>query len=108
MTLRPHFAILVGANQSRSEHVPNSISLPISDHQLDQPVTGWAAHYARGSHPPMVELIASVQSAQPKPGWPSRGSTATTLAIQMDAQVAIDLYQRLGNLARSMGWQLPP
>jgi hypothetical protein len=41
MTPGPALAILEGANQPRSEHVPNSISLPITDHQLDQPVEGW-------------------------------------------------------------------
>jgi hypothetical protein len=82
------------------------VALPASDHQLGRPVVDWTAGYVWGSHPPLVELIASIQSDPPKPGWPSRGSTATTLAIQMDARVAIDLYERLGALIRSMGW--PP
>jgi len=29
---------------------------------------------------------------------------ATTLAVQMNALVAMELYEKLGELGRSMGW----
>jgi hypothetical protein len=84
--------------------MPNLVTLPTSDHQLGSPVEEWVASYLWGTDPPLVELIASIKSDPPKLGWPSRGSTGTTLAIQMDARVAIQLYDKLGELGRSMGW----
>jgi hypothetical protein len=84
--------------------MPNPFDLPASDHDLASPVEGWTATYVWGTHPPLVKLIASIQSSPMMRGRPSRGSTATSLAIQMDARVAIDLYERLGELGRSMGW----
>jgi hypothetical protein len=54
--------------------------------------------------PQWVELIASIESDPMLRGLPSRGSTATTLAGQMDARVAIVLYERLDELGRKMGW----
>ena len=85
--------------------MPHLVDLPASDHQLASPIECWTVSYLPGSDlPPLVELIASIQSSPMLRGRPSRGSTATTLAIQMDARVAIDLYERLGELSRSMGW----
>ena len=88
--------------------MPHLLDLPASDHELIKPVEGWAANSVSGTHPPLVELIASIQSSPMVRGRPSRGSTATTLAMQMDARAAIDLYERLGELARSMGWLINP
>jgi len=53
---------------------------------------------------PTVELIVSLLSHPTTPIAPTRGRTATTLAIRMDPPVATDLYRQLGELGRSMGW----
>ena len=78
---------------------------PAGDHELSVPVEHWGAEYVQGSHPPLVELIASIQTDPMVRGRLSRGSTATTLAVQMDARVAMGLYEKIGDLIRSMGWQ---
>ena len=78
-----------------------------ADYDLADPVVDWLAHFV-DAYPPAVELIASIQVPRQQILRPSRGSTATTLAIQMDARVAIDLYRRIGLLAAQMGWPLPP
>jgi hypothetical protein len=78
-----------------------------ADYEIQEPIVGWSAHYLDAS-PPMVELIASVRSGPRQTSAPSRGNTATSVAIQMDVQVAINLYQRIADLAHSMGWPLPP
>lgn len=77
---------------------------PAGDHEIQTPVEDWQAGYMQGSHPPLVELIASIQSDPMLRGRLSRGSTATTLAVRMDAQVAMSLYEKLGLLGRTMGW----
>jgi hypothetical protein len=88
--------------------MPTVMNLSAGDHGIDCPAEGCAVEYVWGSHPPLVELIASIESDPKLRGLPSRGSTATTLAIRMDAQVAMELYRRIALLAHSMGWQLPP
>jgi hypothetical protein len=85
----------------------NQIALPHGDHELTDQTIGWLARY-RDAHPPQVTLIASIESGPRQMTAPTQGQTATSLAIHMDARVAIDLYRRIGLLARSMGWQLPP
>jgi hypothetical protein len=107
MTPAPAFAILIGANQTRSETMATQFTLPHGDHEIIEQAVGWIVRY-RDAHPPQVTVIASIESGPRQTTAPSQGQTATSLAIHMDARVAIDLYQRLGNLARSMGWQLPP
>jgi hypothetical protein len=78
-----------------------------ADYDLSDPVVDWVAHFI-DANPPGIELIASIQVPRQIPSVPTRGSTATSVAIQMDARVAIDLYRRIGLLAAQMGWQLPP
>jgi hypothetical protein len=56
---------------------------------------GWLAHY-RDAHPPQVTLIASIESGPRQTTAPNQGQTATSVAIHMDALVAIDLYRRIG------------
>ena len=73
------------------------------DHDLGDPVVSWLIHHV-DANPPAVELIASIQSGPRQTSAPTRGETATTLAIRMDARVAIDLHRRLGELGRRMGW----
>jgi hypothetical protein len=79
------------------------VALPQGSHELSDPVVSWSATFI-DSIPPGVQLTASIQSGPSPPLFPNPGPTATTLVIQMDARVAIELYTKLGNLARSMGW----
>lgn len=84
--------------------MPSPVNFPIGEHALSEPVVDWSATYVHLSHPPMVKLTASIAGGPIPPLFPSHGTTATTLAIQMDARAAIVLYERLGNLGRTMGW----
>jgi hypothetical protein len=77
-----------------------------ADHELAEPVVSWKAVFI-DAIPPAIRLTASVQSDPPIPIFPTQGPTATTLVIQMDAQVAIALAEQIRDLARSMGWPLP-
>jgi hypothetical protein len=81
------------------------ISLTHGDHDIGDPVVAWSTDYVPASHPPLVELIASIQSSPRQLGNLSRGRTATSVATRMDARVAMELYEKLGDLIRSMGWQ---
>jgi hypothetical protein len=85
--------------------MPFPISLTQGDHDVPDPVTAWSVSYLTGSHPPLVELIASIQSAPRQMTGLSRGQTATSVGVEMDARVAMELYEKLGDLIRSMGWQ---
>jgi hypothetical protein len=80
------------------------VRLTLGDHDLQSRVVAWQARFV-DSRPASVELIASLQCLPLAPTSPTRGQTATTLAAQMDARVAIGLYEQLGDLIRSMGWQ---
>jgi len=67
------------------------IDLPGGDRRLPQTIVAWSApKYAWGSHPSLVELTASIESDPELRGRPSAGSTATTLAIQLDARAGED------------------
>jgi hypothetical protein len=79
------------------------VTLPPGIHELSDPVVSWSATFI-DSIPPGVQLTASIQSGPNPPIFPNPGPAATTLVIQMNARVAIELYVKLGNLARSMGW----
>lgn len=82
------------------------ITLEMGDHELALPVNGWIARYV-DSFPPSVQLIASIQAPPRQMTGQSREEKATTLAIPMDARVALDLYRRIGLVAEQMGWTLP-
>lgn len=86
--------------------MPNPVNLAQGDHEVLDPAVEWTAHFVDAS-PPAVELIASIQSGPRQTSLPIRGQTATSLAIRMDARVALNLYRRIGELARTMGWPLP-
>ncbi len=86
--------------------MPLPVNLTLGDHELQKPVVAWMARIVTGD-PETVKLIASLQSSPRGPSLPSQGQTATSLAFQMDRQVAMSLYQELGELADSMGWQRP-
>jgi hypothetical protein len=89
----------------RSEFMPFPVYLPLGDHELTKPVLGWTAQVIEPY--PTVELLASLESHPAGPSWPSRGQTATSLAIRMHPQAAMKLYSTLHELARSMDWPLP-
>lgn len=79
------------------------VSLAIGEHTLlADPVIGWDAQFS-DTNSPSVVLTASIQ-AGPKPPLFPLPHGGTSVAIQMDAQVAMQLYEKLGALGRSMGW----
>jgi hypothetical protein len=78
-------------------------SLAVGEHLLvNDPVIHWDAGFS-DTRPPSVVLTASVQ-AGPTP--PISQYMATTVAVQMNAIIAMQLYEKLGELGRKMGW--PP
>jgi hypothetical protein len=79
------------------------IALAKGNHLLIENVVNWKVSSDREAYSPKVILTASIQSDPNQPIYPDR-TTATTLATQMDAQVAIELYEKLGELGRKMGW----
>jgi hypothetical protein len=82
-------------------------SLAIGQHLLfADPAVHWEAQFS-DTKPPSVVLTASMQVGPSPPIFPTQGHAATTVAIQMDAKVAIELFATLRELARSMGWPLP-
>jgi hypothetical protein len=77
--------------------------LAMGQHLRLEPTLNWKVEgKPESSHP--VILTASIQSG---PTPPISQSWATTVAHQMDQQVAITLYEKLGALIRSMGWLQP-
>lgn len=82
---------------------PNPVGLTLGDHDLTKPVVFWSVQALPGTSP-KVELLASLLSHPTSLPEPTRGQTATTLAIRMDLRVAMSLYLQLGELGRSMGW----
>ena len=78
--------------------------LPQADISLESPILAWSATYL-DAHPPQVRLVASIDSGLRQTTAPSAGQTATSLAMAMDARVAIRLYEELGDLIREMHWQ---
>jgi hypothetical protein len=80
------------------------VAIAMGEHILyADSVDGWKAAYA-DANPPAVELTASIRVGQNPPIYP-KPYGGTTVAFQMDARVAIGLYEQLGDLIRSMGWQ---
>ena len=82
----------------------NPLSIAVGDHRLvKDPVVHWEAAFSDTKSPGVV-LTASIQVGATPPIFPTQGHSATTLAVQMDGQVAMQLYDQLGELGRSMGW----
>jgi hypothetical protein len=79
------------------------VNLSLGDHDLTKPAKAWTVRSVPGAFPE-VELIASLLSHPTTPMAPTRGQTATTLAIRMDSQAAMNLYTQLGELGQKMGW----
>ena len=79
------------------------VALAIGEHLLfADPATRWEAQFS-DTNPPSVVLTASIATGPTPPMFPGPAG-ATTLAIQMNALVAMELYEKLGELGRSMGW----
>jgi hypothetical protein len=74
------------------------ITLPDGKHELSDPVVRW--------HPVRSELDPKKSGADCNDSiWPEDSDTpvsGTTLAIHMDAEIAKDLHETLGELGRSM------
>ena len=83
--------------------MPFPVYLPQGEHALSAGVVHWTADFV-DAIPPAVKLTASIESDPRQMTSPTQGQTATSLAIQMDARVASDLYLRLADLGRRMGW----
>lgn len=83
------------------------VAVPIGSHWLLPQADGLKIEEGDSPDTP-VKLTASIQSGLEKPISPAWGPWATTVAVQMDQQVAISLYVQLGELIRSKGWPLPP
>jgi hypothetical protein len=82
----------------------NAMSLPVTlsagDHLLTENAVDWKVTFM-DSIPPGVMLTASIAGGPNPPPFPGQGTAATTLAIQMDARVAIALYPLHGLAAAS-------
>ena len=77
---------------------------PPGHYSPDKPVVYWEATFSN-AHREDVVLTASIADDPSPPILPPlRGQTATTLEVRMDRQVAIQLYAKLTELGRSMGW----
>jgi hypothetical protein len=83
--------------------MPLPVNFTLGDHDVTKPAVSWMVRPVAGNVPG-VELIASLQSDPTTPTLPTRGQTATSVAIQMGPQVAMNLYVQLGELGQNMGW----
>jgi hypothetical protein len=105
MTPAPAFAILIGANQLRSEIMPDEI-LKLGHHEFIQRVQEIELAPLDGTGP-LLRLYASVEAHPSEPPGPGRHRGATTLAIRMDQAVARTLVEQIFEIAQRMGWQPP-
>jgi hypothetical protein len=64
---------------------------------LSDPVVEWNAAVFSDTIPPSVVMTASIQAGPAIPIFPNMG---TTLGVQMEASVAMRLYEQLHELAR--------
>jgi hypothetical protein len=107
MTPAPAFAILIGANQLRSETMPDEI-LKLGHHEFIQRVQETSFEPVEGTAGPLLRLCASIEAHPSEPPGPGRHRAATTLAIRMDQVVAIELARQIHETFQRMGWRLPP
>jgi hypothetical protein len=75
------------------------VTLAVGQNMLLEPAIHWEVQFS-DAQPPSIVLTASITP----PISPTQAHRATTVALQMDAQVAMQLYEKLGDLGRSMGW----
>lgn len=81
-----------------------SASLAAGEHAVfDDPVFHWEAGVSDTS-PPRVILTASMRVAADPAAPPTQDRSSAKLAIQMDGQVALQLYGKLYALVRAQGW----
>jgi hypothetical protein len=106
MTPAPAFAILIGANQLRSETVPDEI-LKLGHHEFTQRVQDIEIAPLDGTGP-LLRLCASVAVHPSEPPGPGKHRGATTLAIRMDQAAAMRLARQIHETFQRMGWSLPP
>jgi len=105
MTPVPAFAILEGANQTKSEAMPDEI-LKLGHHEFIQRVQEVSFEPLDASGL-LVRLYASVEAHLSEPPGPGRHRGATTLAIRMDQAVAKTLFYQIRETFQRMGWPLP-
>jgi hypothetical protein len=81
-----------------------SASLAGGEHVLfADPAFHWEAGVSDTS-PARVVLTASMRVAADPAAPPTEGRSVATVAIQMDGQVALQLYGKLYALVRAQGW----
>jgi hypothetical protein len=83
--------------------VPIPIVPARGSHTLYENAIGWNVDPIN-TVVPSVRLTASILPLQEVLGFQTQGSAATTVATQMGPQVARELYVKLGELGRTMGW----
>ena len=105
MTPAPAFAILIGANQLRSETVPDEI-LKLGHHEFTQRVQDIEIAPLDGIGP-LLRICASVEVHPSVPPGPGRHRGATTLAIRLDQSAARILFEQIRETFQKMGWSLP-
>jgi hypothetical protein len=84
--------------------MPHMVLLKEGDNDLADPAIHWKVKIV-DSIPPSLQLIASIQSDPRQTTAPTRGETATTLAIQMGVPAATALYKLLHERMGHMGWR---
>jgi hypothetical protein len=82
--------------------VPSSLA-PGEQVALADPVFHWEAAVGATS-PPRVILTAAMRVAADPATAPAQERSTATLALQMDGQVALQLYGKLYALVRAQGW----
>jgi len=70
---------------------------------LEYPVVDWSPQFVDAMKT-TIKLTAYIQVGPNPPISLNLGPKATTLEVQMDAQVAMTLYAKLRVLAQNMGW----
>jgi hypothetical protein len=61
-----------------------------------------------GATPAPVKLVLSSEVVPPTEVGPRTRPPGTILAVHMTQEAALMAYQRIGELAKTMGWPLPP
>src|ERR1700730_9181068 len=106
MTPAHAFAILIGANQLRSEVMPDEI-LTLGHHEFIQRVQEIEIAPLDGTGL-LLRLCASVEVHSMEPPFPGRHPAATTLAIRRERAAATLLFQQIREIFQKMDWPLPP
>jgi hypothetical protein len=96
--------LTIAKPRKESDPMATPASLAIGQHLLfADPAVRWDVQFS-DTNPPSVVLTASMQVGPSPPIFPPPHGE-TSVAVQMDARVALQLYEQLGDLIRSMGWQ---